>query len=82
MKSYFIKTMTILSYFLKSKSAIFKKEWLDLRNAKSCQKSLLITKKKIMKVTFITVLQERRKGGPIQNREYKSQETNTITMWR
>ena len=36
--------------------------------------------KKIMKVTFITVLQERRKGGPIQNRGYKSQETNTVTM--
>ena len=33
--------------------------------------------KKIMKVTF---LQERRKGGPIQNRGYKSQETNTVTM--
>lgn len=74
--------MTILSYVLKSKSGIFKKEWLDLRNAKSCQKSLLITKKKIKKVTFMTILPERRKGGPVQNRGYKSQETNTITMWR
>lgn len=71
--------MTILSYFLKSKKAVFLKK-NDLTSEMQNHVKNHFSLQKIMKITFMTVLQERRKEAQFKIGDTNPRKTNTITM--